>query len=87
MGTRQQALDPDTIVPWLAALLNRPRPRGVVAGVADDDCGVIRFGKTLVIVSVDFVNATPIVEQLRLGPCQTPLRQPDSAFTVATPRR
>ena len=67
MGTRQQALDPDTIVPWLAALLNRPRPRGVVAGVADDDCGVIRFGKTLVIVSVDFVNATPIVEQLRLG--------------------
>jgi len=39
----------------------------IVAGVGEDDCGVIRLGRTLLVVSVDFVNATPIAEQLGLG--------------------
>src|SRR5437879_1097716 len=67
MVASARALDPDSIVPWLMAVLNRRHTTGVVAGVGDDDCGVIRFGKTLAVVSVDFVNATPIAEQLRLG--------------------
>jgi thiamine-monophosphate kinase len=67
VGTPRRTLDPDAIVPWLAAALNRPRPQGVIAGVAEDDCGVFRIGKTLAVVSIDFVNATPIVEQLGMG--------------------
>ena len=69
--TRRQSLDPDAIVPWLAAAFRQPRWRSVLAGVGRDDCGVIALGRSLIVVSVDFLNATPIAEQLGLGDART----------------
>jgi thiamine-monophosphate kinase len=58
------ALDPDKVVPWLASAFKLSGRRDVIAGVADDDCGVIQIGKTIAVLSTDFLNATPIAEQL-----------------------
>jgi len=66
-NARLKSLDPDAIVPWLAASFPRNHWSGLLAGVGEDDCGVIRVGKTFVVLSADFLNATPIVEQLGLG--------------------
>jgi len=63
----QRALDPDASVAWLAAALGRGRWRRVLAGVADDDCAVVRLGREIAVISVDFLNATPIAEQLSIG--------------------
>jgi hypothetical protein len=60
-------LDPDRVVPWLAATFKRSGWKGLVAGVGDDDCGVIQLEETIAVLSADFLNATPIVEQLGLG--------------------
>ena len=57
-------LDPDRVVPWLALVFKVKGQRHVIAGVADDDCGVIDAGKTIAVLSTDFLNATPIAEQL-----------------------
>jgi thiamine-monophosphate kinase len=62
-----RALDPDAVIPWLASAFRRGVGKNVLAGVADDDCGVIQLGKTIAVLSVDFLNATPIAEQLGLG--------------------
>jgi thiamine-monophosphate kinase len=66
-NARERTLDPDTIVPWLASALPRRGWLGLLAGVAEDDCGVVQLGRTLAVLSADFLNATPIVEQLGLG--------------------
>lgn len=60
------ALNPDLVVPWLRMAF-RSHGSSVVAGVADDDCGVFRIGRQLIVVSADFLNATPIAEQLGLA--------------------
>jgi thiamine-monophosphate kinase len=64
---RAKSLDPDEIVPWLASSFKRDGWKGLLAGVGEDDCGVMQLGDTCVILSVDFLNATPIAEQLNLG--------------------
>jgi thiamine-monophosphate kinase len=66
-NSRRKSLDPDAIVPWLASIFRRTGRRGLLAGVGEDDCGVIRLGRTVAVLSVDFLNSTPIVEQLGLG--------------------
>jgi thiamine-monophosphate kinase len=43
----------------------------VVAGAGQDDCGVIAFGGMLLVLSIDFLNATPIAEQLGLADART----------------
>lgn len=63
----EKALDPDTIVPWLASAFPRRTSPHVVSGVGEDDCGVVRLGNTIAVLSTDFLNATPIAEQLGLG--------------------
>jgi thiamine-monophosphate kinase len=63
----RRPLDPDGVVPWLASTFKGSGWRGLIAGVGDDDCGVIQVGKSIVVVSADFLNATPIAEQLGLG--------------------
>ena len=62
-----RALDPDAVIPWLASAFRRKVGNNVLAGVAEDDCGVIQLGSTIAVLSVDFLNATPIAEQLNLG--------------------
>jgi len=37
-----------------------PSAAGVLAGVGQDDCGVIETGSSLLVVSTDFINARPI---------------------------
>jgi thiamine-monophosphate kinase len=64
---RGHALNPDSVVPWLTSAFRRKDWRELLAGVGEDDCGVIRLGRTIAVLSVDFLNATPIVEQLGLG--------------------
>jgi hypothetical protein len=59
-----KTLDPDTIIPWLTTAFPRNRWRGLLAGAGEDDCGVIRLGATIAVLSTDFLNATPIAEQL-----------------------
>lgn len=67
MGTaREKPLDPDRVVGWLTRAFGRKGP-GIIAGVGEDDCGVIRVGPAIVVVSADYLNATPIAEQLGLG--------------------
>ncbi len=62
-----KTLNPDAVVSWLASNFKRNGWSGVLAGVAEDDCGVIKFGGAFAVLSVDFLNATPIAEQLGLG--------------------
>jgi thiamine-monophosphate kinase len=64
---KRKELDPDAVVPWLASTFHRSGWRGLLAGVGEDDCGIVQLGKTIAVLSVDFLNATPIVEQLGLG--------------------
>lgn len=64
---RRKTLDPDTVVPWLTSTFNAGGRSGLIAGVGEDDCGVIKVGKSILVISADFLNATPIAEQLKLG--------------------
>jgi len=64
---QRNPLNPDALVPWLASTFKRTGWRGLLAGVGEDDCGVIQLGNSIAIISADFLNATPIVEQLGLG--------------------
>lgn len=64
---RLKSLDPDTVVPWLASTFKAHGQPGLIAGVGEDDCGVIQIGNSVLVVSADFLNATPIAEQLNLG--------------------
>ena len=58
------ALDPDSVVSWLASAFKVAGRKNVIAGVADDDCGVIETEESIAVLSTDFLNATPIAEQL-----------------------
>ncbi|MCA1706968.1 MAG: thiamine-phosphate kinase, partial [Actinobacteria bacterium] len=40
---------------------------GVLAGVNDDDCGVVRVAEGLVLATTDFLNARPIATHLGVG--------------------
>jgi thiamine-monophosphate kinase len=64
---RSKVLNPDSVIPWLTANFSRNDWKGLLAGVGEDDCGVIQIGNTYAVLSVDFVNATPIAEQLGLA--------------------
>jgi thiamine-monophosphate kinase len=68
VGTkRAKSLNPDAVVPWLTSSFKRDGWKGLLAGVGEDDCGVIQIEHICVVLSVDFLNATPIAEQLGLG--------------------
>ena len=64
--TQPKPLNPDGVIPWLRRVFRDDR-LNMIAGVSQDDCGVIRLGNTIVVVSADFLNATPIAEQSGLG--------------------
>lgn len=61
-----RALEPDHIIGWLSSVF-RTRSREVLAGVGEDDCGVLKLGTATVVISADFLNATPIAEQLGIA--------------------
>ncbi|OWY71618.1 hypothetical protein B7486_08010 [cyanobacterium TDX16] len=60
-------LDPDSVGPWLAKYFRGCAARGLVAGIDDDDCAVMRWHHSLLVVTTDFLNATPIAIQLGIA--------------------
>lgn len=61
-------LDPDAMPAWLAQRAGEfQSPEYVVAGIDADDCAVIALGESIVVISTDFLNASPIAEQLQIG--------------------
>jgi thiamine-monophosphate kinase len=58
-------LDPDAAPAWLAPLF--AGAAGVLAGVGDDDCGVLPVDRGHLVVSTDFINARPICLELGLA--------------------
>src|SRR5437867_728665 len=67
-----QVLDPDAMPPWLARrFATRFNTESILAGVNDDDCAVIDWGKKLVVVTTDYLNARPIALELGVGDLRT----------------
>ena len=61
-------LDPDTLPPWLASqFTSKYQSSRILTTVNDDDCATIRIGKELVVMTTDFINANPIMLELRIG--------------------
>jgi len=60
--------DPDDMPNWLASLWP-PRKFGalLLTAINDDDCAVMRWGSSLLVVTMDFVNSHPIVMELGIG--------------------
>jgi thiamine-monophosphate kinase len=61
-------LDPDEMPRWLAQRVQHfalfPH---VAAGVDDDDCAIITIADSAIVITTDFLNASPIAEQLGLA--------------------
>jgi thiamine-monophosphate kinase len=66
--TSDTLLDPDAMPNWLA---QRAREHALLphvnAGIDADDCAVVTIGDSVVVITTDFLNASPIAEQLGLG--------------------
>lgn len=60
-------LDPDDAHGWLAKLFSLPTRDVVLAGVNDDDCAVMQWDDSLLILTTDFLNASPIAVELGIG--------------------
>src|SRR6266851_8216130 len=61
-------LDPDEMPRWIAGLWPYGRrPSGIVAGVNDDDCAVVRWDCRYLVATTDFLNAKPIAMELGIG--------------------
>lgn len=60
-------LDPDDAPDWLARLFSIADHDFVIAGVNDDDCAVVQWDESLLVVSTDFLNASPIAVQLEIA--------------------
>jgi thiamine-monophosphate kinase len=62
------ALDPDAMASWLADLWRESkRGRNVTTTIDQDDCAVLRFGNSNIVLTMDFLNASPIAEELGIG--------------------
>jgi len=63
------ALDPDDAPAWLAMNigLNRTPGLNVLAGIETDDCAILEAPSPLIVLTTDYVNATPISLQLGLA--------------------
>jgi thiamine-monophosphate kinase len=61
-------LDPDEMPSWIAGLWPKSQRNGdVLAGVNEDDCGVVRWDGKYLIATTDFLNANPIALELGIG--------------------
>ena len=63
------ALDPDDAPAWLAMNvgINRVPALNVLAGIDADDCAILEAPSPLIVLTTDYVNATPISLQLGLA--------------------
>jgi thiamine monophosphate kinase len=65
--TQDRSLDPDDVVAWLGKLWPSSGHPEIVAGVDEDDCAVLSLKEQLLVVTTDFLNASPIALQLGIG--------------------
>lgn len=53
---------------WISkGLLSRTTNESVIAGVNDDDCAILKFGKEQIVITSDYLNANPIALELGIG--------------------
>ncbi len=63
-----RTLDPDDVSEWLATLWPfATSDPFVLAGVNDDDCAVLQWDEQLLVLTADFLNASPIASQLGIA--------------------
>lgn len=62
-----ETLDPDDAPEWLAKLFSLANNDLVIAGVNDDDCAVLQWDESILVVTTDFLNASPIAVQLGIA--------------------
>jgi thiamine-monophosphate kinase len=58
--------DPDDMPSWLERKFTYSNDK-IIAGINEDDCGIIEFGNQILVVTTDYLNARPIVLELSLG--------------------
>ncbi len=60
--------DPDEMPDWLASLWPAMgRSPSILAGVNEDDCAVLQWDGSLLVVTSDYLNAHPIATELGIG--------------------
>ena len=65
-------LDPDDMPNWLASLWPPQEfVTSLLTAINDDDCAVMRWGSSLLVVTMDFFNSHPIVTELGIGSWDT----------------
>ena len=65
--TASRSLDPDDVPFWLATLWPSRKYPDVITGINEDDCAVLSFKEEILVVTADFLNASPIALQLGFG--------------------
>jgi len=63
-------IDPDGKISWLGAMIGAALqpPFELIAGIGDDDCAVVGLGgRSILVVTSDYVNAQPIILTLGIG--------------------
>lgn len=64
------SIDPDGKIPWLSAVIGAAlrAPYGLISGIGDDDCAVLDLaGRSILVITSDYVNAKPIIMTLAIG--------------------
>lgn len=52
---------------WLKSIWQRKNFENVIAGIDDDDCAVLNLNEEQIVISTDYLNASPIALELGLG--------------------
>lgn len=69
---KNDKLDPDLMPEWLAKVWPRHNySNNVIAGVNEDDCGVVSCPKGVLIITTDYINSRPFVMELGIGNMET----------------
>lgn len=72
MLSDRTTFDPDDMPNWLASLWPPQEfVTSLLTAINDDDCAVMRWGSSLLVVTMDFFNSHPIVMELGIGSWDT----------------
>ncbi|MCX7049899.1 MAG: thiamine-phosphate kinase [Candidatus Sumerlaeota bacterium] len=64
----QALFDPDTMIPWIAHFFGRNISSSkIITRIDDDDCAVIKWGDSYLVITTDYLNAHPIALELGIG--------------------
>ena len=62
-----ETLDPDDAHEWLAELFSLADHDLVIAGVNEDDCAVLQWDESILVLTTDFLNTSPIAVELGIA--------------------